>query len=178
LNLGFNKRKYCLISLHKSYTNWVSYFYDYDELHRLTSETTSDGSIGLTPSIFELNYDNPDHIHAVSSVTHIENNYDYSYDFNGNMQTRPDFTHLEAIADRTLSFNADNMPSQVMQSSLGTVNFVYDGEGKRSKKEGPSGTTYYLSNEFEVINGLATRYIFAGNLRIAKLIFDSKIFIN
>jgi len=148
---------------------WVSYYYDYDKLHRLTSETTSDGSIGLTPSILELNYDNPDHIHAVSSAAHRESNYDYSYDASGNMQNGPDFTHPDAIAARTLAFNADNMPEQVAHTSSGTVNFLYDGEGKRAKKDGPAGTTYYFSNEFEIISGFETRYIFAGNLRIAKV---------
>jgi len=154
----------------------VSYYYEYDKLHRLISETTSDGSIGLTPSILELDYDDPDHIHAVSSATHWQISpggggqpATYTYDFNGNLETGPDFTYPDAIADRTFDFNSDNMPEQVSHSSFGTVNFLYDGEGKRAKKEGPAGTTYYLSNEFEIINGIATRYIFAGNLRIAKV---------
>jgi RHS repeat-associated protein len=154
----------------------VSYYYEYDKLHRLISENTSDGSIGLTPIILELDYDNPDHIHAVSSATHWQISagggaqpFAYTYDFNGNLETGPDFTNPDAIADRTLAFNADNMPQQVAHTSSGTVNFLYDGEGKRAKKEGPAGTTYYLSNEIEVINGVPTCYIFAGNLRIAKV---------
>lgn len=85
------------------------------------------------------------------------------------MESGPDFTNPDAISDRTLAFNADNMPQQVAHTSSGTVNFLYDGEGKRAKKEGPAGTTYYLSNDFEVINGAPTCYIFAGNLRIAKV---------
>lgn len=85
------------------------------------------------------------------------------------MQTWPDFTNPDAIAARSLSFNAENMPEQVTHTSSGTVSFLYDGGNKRARKEGPTGITYYLSNEFEITNGLATRYIFAGNLRIAKV---------
>jgi RHS repeat-associated protein len=46
---------------------------------------------------------------------------------------------------------------------------VYDGESKRAKKTGLGGTTYYFSNEFEIIDNVETKYIFAGNLRIAKV---------
>jgi len=147
----------------------VSYYYDFDKLHRLTSETTSDGSIGLTPSILELYYDNPEHIHAVSSATPREDNHDYTYDANGNMQTGPDFTDPDQIAARTLAFNADNMPEYMAHASFGIVGFLYDGKARRAKKDGPSDTTYYLSNEIEIINGVPTCYIFAGNLRIAKI---------
>jgi hypothetical protein len=42
--------------------------------------------------------------------------------------------------------------------------------GRRAKKQvGAANPTYYVSNEYEVINNQATRYIFAGNLRVAKV---------
>jgi len=62
------------------------YYYSYDKLHRLTSETTSTGSIGVSPAILDMAYDDPDHIHAVSSVTHKGVQHDYAYDASGNQQ--------------------------------------------------------------------------------------------
>jgi uncharacterized protein RhaS with RHS repeats len=57
-----------------------------------------------------------------------------------------------------------------------TTSFTYDGLGRRAKKLvylGQPGSmptpTYYISNEYEVIEGTDTKYIFAGNLRIAKV---------
>ncbi|MEW6110413.1 MAG: RHS repeat-associated core domain-containing protein, partial [Nitrospirota bacterium] len=38
-----------------------------------------------------------------------------------------------------------------------------------AKKAGPSGTTYYIGDHFEVTNGEQIKYVFAGNLRIAKV---------
>lgn len=152
-----------------------TYFYTYDKLHQLTSETTSFGSFGVTSAIMDLNYDDPEHVHAVSSVVHKGVAHDYAYDANGNMQIGPDFSDPSSVANRELLFNADNMPVSVVHSRGGTISLVYDGESKRAKKTGPGGTTYYFSNEFEIIDNVETKYIFAGNLRIAK-ITDSPVY--
>jgi RHS repeat-associated protein len=149
---------------------WVeTYYYSYDKLHRLTSETTSSGSLGVIPGIYEMQYDDPDHIHAVSSVTARDESHGYTYDPNGNMTDGPDLTDVMAVAQRSLAFNADNMPTQVVLSGGGTVDITYDGEAKRAKKSGPGGTTYYYSNEFEQIGATETCYVFAGNLRVAMI---------
>ena len=51
-----------------------------------------------------------------------------------------------------------------------TVNFHYDGEGARVIKQVQGGlTVYYVGEHFEVYAGVETKYIFAGNLRIAKV---------
>jgi YD repeat-containing protein len=51
-----------------------------------------------------------------------------------------------------------------------TVDFYYDGDGARVKKHVLNGSrTYYIGAHYEVKDGVATRYIFAGNLRIAML---------
>lgn len=144
-----------------------TYYYSYDKLHRLTSETTSTGSIGVIPSIMQMNYDDPDHIHAVSSVVRRGQTHTYDYDSNGNQTSGPDLTNPVTAPIRTLTFNTDNMPVQVVHPEGGTINITYDGEAKRAKKTGASATTYYFSNEFELINNTETCYIFAGNLRVA-----------
>ena len=45
---------------------------------------------------------------------------------------------------------------------------VYDGESKRVAKITPGGTTYYVNDFFEINNGTVIKYIFAGEIRIAK----------
>ena len=86
------------------------------------------------------------------------------------MLSGPDFTDLGAVAQRTaISYNADNMPTSITHSTGGTVIFTYDGEGRRAKKVRGASSTLYIGEHYEVINGTATKYIFAGNLRIAKV---------
>jgi RHS repeat-associated protein len=51
-----------------------------------------------------------------------------------------------------------------------TVDFYYDGEGVRVKKHVLGGSqTYYIGAHFEIKDGVATKYIFAGSLRIAMI---------
>ncbi|SHL12484.1 RHS repeat-associated core domain-containing protein [Desulfatibacillum alkenivorans DSM 16219] len=66
------------------------------------------------------------------------------------------------------------MPVQVVKSVTGqpdvTTNFYYDGNGARVRKEvvGES-TTFYAGSLYEVKNGVATKYIFGADRRIAKI---------
>ena len=56
-----------------------------------------------------------------------------------------------------------------------TTNFSYDGQGVRVKEAVSGGsTTYYIGRHFEVKDGAATKYIFAGNMRIAKVTSSGK----
>ena len=147
---------------------WVeTYFYTYDKLHRLTSETTSAGSAGVIPGIFDMQYDDPTHIHAVSQVSTRGTDHVYGYDANGNMIAGPDLTDTLNVAERTLTFNADNMPTSVTHTTGGTILITYDGDGQRAKKEGLDSTTYYFSDVFEKIADAEVCYVFAGNLRVA-----------
>jgi RHS repeat-associated protein len=103
----------------------------------------------------------------VSSVIRNGVTHPYTYDANGNQQSGPDMTAPLAAVTRTLTFNADNMPTQIVHPSGGTITLTYDGDSVRAKKSGPNGTTYYFSDTFELINNVETCYIFAGNLRVA-----------
>jgi RHS repeat-associated protein len=164
--------------------NIFNYQYTYDNIHRLAGEVTTNntynpaayvydatGNISTKvtgANVFAYAYD-PLHKHAVKTITFNSVPYTYQYDSNGNMYSGPDFTDLSNIATRQITYNADNMPVQVTHSRYGVTNIVYDGEGGRAKKVSPSVTTYYIGEHYEIINGVSTKYIFAGNLRIAKV---------
>ena len=59
---------------------------------------------------------------------------------------------------RTISYNADNMPLNISHAKGGntvTTDFVYDGSGVRAKKVvGGGSTTYYFGDHFEIKDGV------------------------
>jgi RHS repeat-associated protein len=168
--------------------NNVTYTYTYDRLHRLLGESNTGGydavsytynAIGNIVSrtvgsrTYAYAYDTG-HKHAVKTITVNGTPYTYNYDANGNMVYGPDFTDPGQIGTRwPITYNADNMPTQVVHIKAGntvTTDFLYDGKGARVKKAVQGGgTTYYIGEHYEVKDATATKYIFAGNLRIAKV---------
>lgn len=165
----------------------ISYAYDYDNLHRLLSETntgtydavnlTYDGIGNITAktvgsNTFTYAYD-PLHKHAVKSITSGGNVYDFDYDANGNMTSGYDLADPASVGERTIQYNAENMPVNLTYTKPGNTKvtgYTYDGNGVRAKKAVSGGsTTYYINPQFEVIDGNVTKYIFAGNLRIAMI---------
>ncbi len=164
----------------------ITYNYTYDRFHRLTGETNTGAydpisytynatgnimskTVGSTTLAYT--YDTW-HKHAVKTINFSGNDHNYTYDDNGNMTAGPDFTDPLQVAARTIGYNADNMPTSISHVKGGhtvTTDFIYDGDGVRSKKivEG-SSTAYYIGAHFEIKDGVATKFIFAGNLRIAK----------
>ena len=165
--------------------NGLTYTYSYDKLHRLTGETNSgsyDSSsytyddIGnilskiVGPNTMSYAYDSY-RKHAVKTVTVNGVEHEYEYDGNGNMLEGFDFTGPAQIATRTIAYNADNMPTTISRSIAGNesvINFVYDGDGVRAKKTVNGGSsTYYIGDHYEITDGKVTKYVFAGNLRIA-----------
>jgi len=169
-----------------------NYEYQYDKLHRYTTEAFKDSTGANVPmpfspaaytynaignilsksvgnSSFAYTYD-PQKKHAVNSITvNGGTTYNFGYDLNGNMINGYDLTDLQNIAARTIGYNADNMPVQVLHSRYGTTNISYDGTSNRVKKVSPSGTTYYIGDHYEVKNNEPIKYIFAGELRVAKV---------
>jgi RHS repeat-associated protein len=87
------------------------------------------------------------------------------------MQTGPDFTNPSAVASRTIAYNADNMPLSIVHNGAVTTSFVYDSAGAPAKKTVSSGAvTYYIGDHYEIKDGAAVKYIFAGSRRVAKII--------
>jgi RHS repeat-associated protein len=143
----------------------VTYSYYYDFLHRLKAET-AEGDITIIPKL-EVTFDHigPGPVHAAKSTTIGGVDYLYEYDINGNMISGPDMTDPKNVLTREISFNAENMPVDI---NGGQVNITYDADNVRAAKTGGS-STFYINSDYEVIDGVGTKYIFAGNQRIAKI---------
>ena len=95
--------------------------------------------------------------HAVKSTLSGTTYTYYSYDDNGNMTS-------DGI--RTLTYDYDNMPQSITVNNK-TTNFVYDGAGARVKKSSPDGDYVYLGKLYECKEGVCSKYIFAGETRLA-----------
>lgn len=106
----------------------IEYVYSYDSLHRLTSETSTNGAPTFTPGIFDMQYADPNHVHAVSDVAAYGINQPYSYDLNGNMISGPDLSDPENQRTRTITYNSDNMPKEIRYSPNEITALSYDGE--------------------------------------------------
>ena len=157
----------------------ITYDYAYDKLHRLIAETNSGGSDDFDPSMLIKAFDDAAPIHAVKSVNFNGSNYPYDYDGNGNMIQSWDFTSTSHPVERVIEYNTDNMPVKIKHKrSSGTVavDLSYDGDGVRVKKTFGGSTIYYIGEHFEVADGVEIKYIFAGNLRIAKVTTTEKHF--
>ncbi len=161
----------------------VTYSYTYDRLHRLVSETNDGPSDNFAQATLVSTYDDSWRpLHAPDSIIYNGSEHFYADDANGNLTGIPDFSDPYYIsfprtASNSITYNADNMPVRIsnrkddgaMVSTI-AVDFTYDGNGTRAKKALSTGdTTYYIGNHFEVANGEETKYIFAGNQRIAKV---------
>ncbi len=182
----------------------VIYNYSYDGLHRLTAEqritaagnaTTDtygyDGIGNLTSKrtggvqlVYAYDSSRP---HAVRSVRNGGKTHYFSYDANGNLTYGPDLTDSSSVGWRSLSWTAENRPSEIRYKDKKTVpltiRFEYDGEGRRTVKtvSVPSlstggnidpkavSTTVYVNEFFQVANGKAVVHLFAGTVRIAEV---------
>jgi RHS repeat-associated protein len=169
------------------YHNDSTFDYTYDNLHRLMEEKTNSvisatytyNNIGNITSKSmgsdDFNYTSyhANHKHAVETISLNGTPYDYTYDDNGNMLSGPDFTNTSQVGTRSIEYNTDNMPTQVTSvrgDTSTTVNYGYDGFGQRVKKEVVGGMiTYYIGDHFEKKGETLVKYIFVGNLRVAKV---------
>ena len=162
-----------------------AYTYAYDDLHRLTNEAATSGSMAWTYDSIgnilsksqdgsSMTYAYTATTHKLASVTAGGTAYNYAYDANGNITSCPKFDGASITANLTIDYNVDNMPTQVVKTVSGqpdvTTNFYYDGDGNRVRKEvvGES-TTFYAGSLYEVKNGVATKYIFGADRRVAKI---------
>jgi RHS repeat-associated protein len=128
--------------------------------------------------IIEFLYDDASPLHAPSEVTLNGQTRMVIYDENGNTTSLADMSDPMAVAERTLTWTDDNMPASVTHDTKGTTSFLYDGDGRRAKKSGAGGTTYYVNDLFEVKGGVETSYVFANGLRIAQVTATEKRFLH
>lgn len=150
----------------------LSFVYDYDALHRLTNETAIGPFSGQKGNTLNLFYEG-NAPHAANRITTNQGERSLLYDTNGNLTTGYDFKTPGQFPERRISYNADNMPLTMEYEPEGgsilAVNYTYDGNGRRIKKQAGSDIVRYIDNIYELRNEQATKYIFAGNLRLAKI---------
>ncbi|NTV15099.1 MAG: hypothetical protein HGA96_14410 [Desulfobulbaceae bacterium] len=148
----------------------ATYTYYYDLLHRLTAEV-AEGDDSVPAAIVAVpSYVGPGPVHAAKSITSEGVTYPFAYDANGNTLSGPDLTDPNNIVQRTIVYDAENMPVDI---NNGQVRLIYDADNSRAIKTG--GThVFYINDNYEEINGVGTKYIFAGNLRIAQITGQSR----
>jgi len=169
------------------YLNSVDFTYTYDNLHRLRGETNTGvypantydyDTIGnitkktMGSSSYVYSYVYP-RKHAVSSIAvNGGTPVVFGYDANGNTTGGPDFTDTAATGTRTVTYNMDNMPATLTYTKGGNTTvseFTYDGAGLRAKKKVGGSATYYVNANYEVKDGVATKYVTAADLKIAQI---------
>jgi RHS repeat-associated protein len=139
--------------------------YTYDEMHRMTSASNATDASQSQTVIYDLigNITQTSNMGVYSypaagqprphAVTNAGAN-SYAYDANGN---------LVSGAGRTITWDGANRPTSINGST-----YAYDGEGRRLKKVVNGVTTYYLSDDYEVTNGVVTKYMLLDGMLIAK----------
>jgi RHS repeat-associated protein len=158
-------------------------YYAYDKLHRLISEKSSSPALVHPSKVIRLkyDYDGTGPFHAPKRIESGGRAHDLQYDPNGNLLAGPALADPQNAICRVFRYTSDNMPSRIdqpgarcVEGQAGSVcpekvEFFYDGENKRSIKTSTAGNTYYVGKHFELHNGIPIRYIFAGDLRLAKM---------
>ena len=149
--------------------------YAYDKLHRLINETSDSGAeddfdtqdiVPVYPLSGETQINGVKYpVHAAKALSVNGESRGYEYDANGNMTVGWDAGN--GLVRRGFTYNADNMPTEIVHETLGTTTYTYDESGQRVKKSGPGNTIYYVGGHYEVKNGAPVKYIFAGNIRLA-----------
>lgn len=154
------------------------YTYEYDTLHRLTKELYTPGVnyVATQADVFSFQYPEDKagatghHPHVPRYVEYKLNNTtgdrSYSIDYKGNIERVLDLTATTA-SSRQILYYSDNMPRRISRS--GVTLFRYDGNGVRTVKENGTQKTLYIDDNYEIINGVKTRYVFAGNVRVAEI---------
>jgi len=146
---SINKRLTELTVLSPTQGVLVDNVYGYDTKGNITS-IDDRVNTSLPMSLSSDTY-TPVRAHAVGSTG---SGRIFGYDDNGN---------ITSDGTRTITYNYDNMPT-----AIGTVGFTYDGASTRVKKTIPGVfTTIYPDKLYECTNGLCSKFIFAGNRRIA-----------
>src|SRR5262249_10886551 len=148
----------------------------YDDSGNRTAFTNSLGAGSYTAAYSSTNK------HRLTSITVNGMTKTFTYDANGNIVYGPDLANWDQVATRTITYNAENMPTSIAYTTADptpppppggghrtnktgpsqdptiatttTVSFVYDGDNERVKRAITGGsTTYYVGPHYEVVDG-------------------------
>ena len=156
--------------------------FSYDHLDRLTVANGPYGSAGANTSLLYTyneignltsNSQVGTYTYPASGVTSVRphavsvaGTNSYSYDLNGNMTSG---------AGRSFDYDFQNKPTCIAMSappcssSATKTMFVYDGAGARVKKTVGANSTRYINMYYECDLANCSRFIWAGNLRVATI---------
>ena len=125
----------------------------------------------ISAETVNMQYTDPDHLHAPKEVTIDGIETDYQYDANGN---------LENDGERIISWNQDNLPTKIVKGDQ-EVEFFYDADGRRIVKKIGEDKTVYVNQYYQssIINHQSSfiKYYFA-NGRIAQSKEDNLSFLH
>ena len=165
----------------------AKYTYKYDTLHRLKDEEYTGGPLATNVDILNFTYpdDNTDmenprtgyHPHAVKNVKYQFNDFkgehDYDHDLKGNTTASFDMSNPRLMWEgrspilMTTCLKRSFIPRMGPPSSgmMETEN----GRSRTRSRSSVSQKSIYIDENYEIINGVKTRYVFAGNVRVAQI---------
>jgi RHS repeat-associated protein len=115
-----------------------------------------------------MQYSDPNHLHAPYQVTVDGQQTTYQYDANGN---------LTNDGERTIEWNQDNLPVKITKGDS-EIRFFYDASGRRVVKEVVGGEKTIYVNQYLTIEQLNNetiyqKYYFAQGRRIAQRVINN-----
>jgi RHS repeat-associated protein len=158
----------------RSLNSSVTETFAYDDLGRLVTHTSSDrpsliperyeydalGRMTRAPKAGVYHYDDPAHLHAVTSSSA---GHQRTYDAAGNLKNLSD----PSGRSLNISWTPSGMP-QTIANGHGQTAMAYGADGGRVKQSRGGATTYYFDRYLEQDNTGLTRYYWAGDQLIAR----------
>lgn len=139
----------------------------YDTIHNLTRKTQSHSVVTPGGSTVPQKKTTYDFAYAYAGRPHAATTIGdraFSYDPNGNQAGWDDLTSGQ---HRTIIWDDEDRVNEIRDNGRTTA-FVYDDAGQRVIKRGAQGETAYVNQFWTVRNrSVATKHIFAGDMRIA-----------
>lgn len=110
-------------------------------------------------------YDGLNRLISATSPSYPDHTITMTYDAVGNLTQNFDSGKAANRAGQARAYDEDNRLTGVDAGSTST--FVYDYQGARVKKISGASETIYVGKHFQITDGVPTKHIFAGGMRIA-----------
>ena len=157
--------------------------YDYDNIGNILTITDDLQRPGVNYSQ-GFTYDHLNRLKTAGFISQLEGQivYTYGYDKIGNITSVTNsggpnpYPNLARRYPRTIHYNVDNLPYEILTNQVVLASFVYDYAGKRVSKTTGATTTLYIGDIYESTGGVSTNHIFAGSRRIASKTTGGAVF--